>query len=219
MKQKYHFLFILSGCLLLVFVLWTFAISLIDVQVIGPLGSAVGFAAWNNYVHQCIGMRPALYILTDMLSLIPFGFVLGFAILGLVQWIRRGSVLSVDHSILLLGGFYLVVMGIYVLFEYLAINYRPVLIEGILEVSYPSSTTVLVICVMETGAIEWKHRIQNPRFQRSVSVSSTIFTLLMIVGRFFSGVHWVTDILGGVFLSAGLVLLYRGFRHLLSGHR
>ena len=82
------------------------------------------------------------------------------------------------------------------------------MIEGRLEASYPSSTTVLVICVMTTAAIEFQNRIQNPRKRRWITRMITIFTVLMVIGRLLSGVHWFTDIVGGILLSAGLVMLY-----------
>ena len=136
-------------------------------------------------------------------------FVLGFATLGLTQWIGRRSLLKVDRSILTLGGFYATVLGVYLFFEKCIVNYRPVLIEGRLEASYPSSTTVLVICVMTTAAMELQNRIQNLRKRKWITRIIAIFTIFMVVGRFLSGVHWFTDIVGGILLSAGLVMLYR----------
>lgn len=110
------------------FALWTALVRFIDVQAIGPNGSSVGFAILNRLVHETIGVHWGLYTVTDWLGLVPIGFVLGFAILGLVLLIRRRSLFKVDHSILVLGGFYIVVMAMYLLFEEVAINYRPVLI-------------------------------------------------------------------------------------------
>ena len=190
------------------FALWTAAITAVDVQAIGPQGSRVGLAGLNGWIHGLTGVHMWLYALTDWLSLIPLLLVLGFAILGLTQWIRRKSLLKVDPNILALGGFYATVLGIYLFFEKCIVNYRPVLIEGRLEASYPSSTTVLVICVMITAAMEFQNRIQNPRKRMWVTRMITIFTVLMVIGRLLSGVHWFTDIVGGILLSAGLVMLY-----------
>ena len=190
------------------FALWTAAITAVDVQAIGPQGSRVGLAGLNGWIHGLTGVHMWLYTLPDWLSLIPLLLVPEFAILGLTQWIGRKSLLKVDRSILSLGGFYATVMGIYLFFEKCIVNYRPVLIEGKLEASYPSSTTVLVICVMTTAAIEFQNRIQNPRKRRWITRMITIFTVLMVIGRLLSGVHWFTDIVGGILLSAGLVMLY-----------
>ena len=194
--------------ILAAFALWTVLVHSIDVQAIGPNGSSVGFAALNKAVHETIGVHWGLYKVTDWLGLIPIGFVLGFAVLGLVQLIRRRSLFKVDRSILVLGGFYIVVMAMYLLFEEVAINYRPVLIDGNLEASYPSSTTMLALCVLPTAMMQLKSRIRHIAVRRAVLVTLGALTAFMVVGRLISGVHWLTDIIGGVLLSVGLVMLY-----------
>ena len=193
---------------LVAFALWTVLVRFIDVQTIGPNGSSVGFAALNKAVHETIGVHWGLYTVTDWLGLIPIVFVLGFAVLGLVQLIRRRSLFKVDRSILVLGGFYIVVMSMYLLFEEVAINYRPVLIDGNLEASYPSSTTMLALCVLPTAMMQLKSRIRHIAVRRAVLVTLGALTAFMVVGRLLSGVHWLTDIIGGVLLSVGLVMLY-----------
>jgi undecaprenyl-diphosphatase len=99
-------------------------------------------------------------------------------------------------------------MLVYILFEKVVINYRPVLINGYLEVSYPSSTTLLCMCVMPTAIIQFKRLIKSKFLSQSVTFSIVIFTAFMVIGRLLSGVHWLSDIIGGILLSAGLVTLY-----------
>lgn len=151
----------------------------------------------------------SLYTITDWLGLVPLGFAMGFALFGLIQWTKRKHLLKVDYSILVLGGFYIVVMAVYVLFEMFVVNYRPVLIGGILEASYPSSTTTLVMCVMPTAIMQFNTRIRNNVLKRCVTFAIAAFVVFMVIGRLVSGVHWFTDIVGGVLLSTGLVLMYR----------
>lgn len=208
MKTKQQTKFCLAAALLAAFAVWTAAVCLVDVRPIGPEGSAVGFASLNGFVHRLTGVRMSLYTITDWLGLIPLGIIWGFAVLGLMQWIRRKSLRSVDPDILLLGGFYLIVMTFYVFFEIFAVNFRPVLIEGILEVSYPSSTTMLALCVMPTAAMQFRRRIQNRVFRRCLIIAIELFTAFMVIGRLLAGVHWFSDIVGGILLSVGLVLLY-----------
>lgn len=198
-----------AAAFLAAFALWTILVCIADVQPIGPEGTPVGFAAVNGYVHNLTGVHPELYELTDLLSLIPLGIVSGFGILGLMQWIRRRSLKKVDGDILLLGGFYGVVLGAYGFFEIFVVNYRPVLIEGRLEASYPSSTTVLVLCVMLTAVMQMNLRIRHRGLKKAAAFIMTAFSVFMVMGRFLSGVHWFTDIAGGILLSGGLVLLYR----------
>lgn len=209
MKKTKGKLLGIAGMLLTAFVLWTLAVQYIDVQAIGPNGSSVGFAALNGWVHDLTGVHMGLYVLTDWLGLVPMGFVLGFAVLGLVQWMRRRKLFRVDHDILVLGGFYLLVLILYLVFETVAVNARPVLIDGRLEASYPSSTTMLVLCVMPTAMMQLRARIRNTKVRTIVLTILAVFTACMVVGRLIAGVHWFTDIIGGVLLSAGLVVLYR----------
>lgn len=206
MKKSY---LLTAVCLLASFGLWTATVCFVDVQPIGPEASAVGLASVNRFFHNFTGVHMTLYTVTDWLGLVLFGFAGGFAFLGLAQWIRRKSILKVDHSILVLGGFYAVVIGAYLLFEVFVVNYRPVLIEGILEASYPSSTTMLTICVMSTTGMQLNTRIQNRTVKRCVLLAITGFAIFMVVGRLISGVHWLSDIIGGTLLSTGLVMLYR----------
>lgn len=209
MKKPEQKPFFTAVCILSVFLLWTIAIQIMDVRPIGPNNSAVGFATINHYIHELTGVHLGLYILTDWLSLIPLLFVIGFAFLGFMQWIHRKNIRKIDRSILILGGSYMAILAIYILFDQYAVNYRPILIQGILEPSYPSSTTLLTMYVMLTARIQLRFRIQNTALKNCASAFILVFTIFMVVARFVSGVHWFTDIIGGILLSAGLVTLYR----------
>ncbi len=208
MKDAKKF-FLASICSLAAFSLWTALVLFVDVKAIGPRESTVGFATINGFFHNLTGVHMSLYNITDWLGLVPIFFAFGFAVLGLVQWIKRKNILKVDFSILVLGGFYILTIAAYILFESVVINYRPVLINGYLEVSYPSSTTLLVLCVMPTAIMQFNSRIKNPALRRCVASIITAFIVFMVIGRLLSGVHWLSDIIGGALLSLGLVIMYR----------
>lgn len=197
-----------AACFLAAFALWTAALCFVDVQAIGAQGTAVGLAGVNRFIHGLTGVHPVLYTITDWLGLVPAGVCMGFGAFGLVQWVKRKDIRRVDRNILALGGLYGVVIAAYLFFERFVINYRPVLIHGVLEASYPSSTTLLVLCVMPTAGMQLRNRIRNKVFRRWLSALITAFTALMVIGRLVSGVHWVSDIIGGALLSAGLVAAY-----------
>ena len=208
MKKKYLYISIFS---LAAFVLWTLLLCFVDVRAIAPEGSSVGFSALNGFIHEKIGVNMYLYNITDWLGLVPIGVALGFAILGLIQLIKRKSLLRVDRSILALGVFYIIVVAVYLFFEIVVINYRPVLIEGCLEASYPSSTTMLVTCVMPSAAMQAKERVKNKALRQGVIIVIIAFIAFMVVARLLSGVHWITDIIGGALFSLGVVMAYKSF--------
>ena len=150
----------------------------------------------------------SLYTITDWLGLVPICFIIGFGILGLCEWIKRKNLFKVDYNIITLGGFYIIVMAAYIFFEMFVVNYRPILINGILEASYPSSTTMLVMCVMPTAIMQFNARIKNSGFKKCVNILITTFIAFMVIARLLSGVHWFSDIIGGALLSGGLVMIY-----------
>jgi undecaprenyl-diphosphatase len=210
---------LLAGIILMVaFVLWTVLIRNIDVQNAGSNGTAVGFATINVWFHQLTGVHMLVYKITDWLGLVPIIICMCFGVLGLVQLIKRRSILRVDPDILLLGIYYVLVIACYLIFEMIPINYRPILINGNLEASYPSSTTLLVLSVMPTLKYQSDRRIANPMTRKSIALFVFAFSLFMVTGRLISGVHWATDIIGSVFLSSGLFMVYRSMAE-YTGYR
>ena len=206
MKEKRN---LLAGAgLISAFALWTVLIRWVDVQAVGQNGTKIGFAGFNVWVHQLTGVHMSLYTITDWLGLVPIFICLCFGVLGLVQLIKRRSLLRVDPDILLLGAYYVLVIACYLIFEMIPVNYRPVLIEGRLEASYPSSTTLLVLSVMPTLMFQANRRVSNVIIRKAVAVFVIAFSAFMLIGRLISGVHWATDIIGSVLLSAGLYILY-----------
>lgn len=206
MKKKK--LLYLGVILCALFVLWTCLLLIVDVGKIGPYGSSVGLSSLNGFFHDVTGTNMTLYVVTDLLGLVPIFTSVGFAALGLCQWIKRKSIARVDFGILALGAFYIAVIAVYIFFELVPVNYRPVLIDGRLEVSYPSSTTMLVTCVMPTALMQLRTRIKSVAVKGCVSTAVVVFIAFMVIGRLISGVHWLTDIVGGGILSAGLVTVY-----------
>ena len=195
--------------LILIFILWTILIQTVDVQQAGVNGTKVGFAGINTWFHGLTGVHMGLYTVTDWLGLVPIVICVGFGLLGLVQLIKRRSLRKVDQDIILLGIYYILVILGYLIFEMIPINYRPILIEGAMEASYPSSTTLLVLSVMPTLVFQVNRRAQSDAARRITAVFAVLFSLFMVIGRLVSGVHWLTDIIGAVLLSAGLYILYR----------
>lgn len=206
MKDKK--LFSVGLILIAVFVFWTILILTVDVQPVGVNGTVVGFATLNCSFHNMTGVNMTIYHITDWLGLVPLFCCMIYGAVGFVQLLQRKSLLKVDIDILLLGVYYVIVIFGYLIFEMIPINYRPILIDGRMEVSYPSSTTLLVLSVMPTVIFQIDRRIKNRVVRRIITSSTILFSLFMLIGRTIAGVHWLTDIIGSVFLSAGLFLIY-----------
>ena len=140
----------------------------------------------------------------------PVVVCLIFAGVGLVQLIKKRSLFKVDPDIIILGIYYIVVILAYIFFEMIPINYRPILINGVMEASYPSSTTLLVLCVMPTLIEQPQRRLSSIAVKKVFLFVTIAILSFMVIGRLISGVHWLTDIVGGVLLSIGLFSIYQG---------
>ena len=168
-------------------------VELFDVATIGPNGTEIGFATINVWFHRLTGVHMLIYTITEWLGLVPIIICLCFGVLGLVQLVKRRSLLAVDPDILLLGAYYVVVILGYLLFEMVPINYRPILIEGNLEASYPSSTTLLVLTVMPTLKYQSDRRIANPVTRKAITVFVIAFSAFMVIGRLIAGVRFMAE--------------------------
>ena len=208
MQKKNAENYLTSTILFLSFIVFTFLVKTVDVRPIGPDNSSVGFASVNECIFNTAGYHFLLYTITDWMGAAAILTAFCFAVLGLCQCIHRRSIKKVDSDILLLGVFYLIVIAVYVFFEKIIINYRPVFMNGRLEPSYPSSHTMIVVCIMGTAMMQFKYRIKNAVFLRIIETFSALLILFTVTGRILSGVHWFTDIAGGLLLSASLTGFY-----------
>lgn len=218
MKKKVKSSFIVTGLLFLLFVLFTVVVSTVDVRQIGPQGSEVGLATLNEFVFQKLGVHMIWYSITDWLGVVALLTAFCFAVIGLIQAVNRKSLLKVDIRIILLGIYYVIVIVAYVFFEIFIINYRPVILEESvgLEASYPSSHTMLVICIMGAALVLFQQMIQNKMIRVIMNSLSGLVIFITVVGRMISGVHWFTDIVGGILLGITLIQLYASVLRLIA---
>lgn len=198
---------IISIVLIILSVLFTELVKNIDVKPIGPNESLVGFADINRLFHNLIGSNMIIYKVTEFLGYIPIVMALVYVFIGLKELIERKSLLKVDREIYILALFYVLVVGVYVFFEKFIVNYRPILIDGVLEASYPSSHTLMSICLCGSSIIINKKIFKN-KFGDVENILSVTLILLIVIGRIISGVHWFTDILGGIIISSALLVVF-----------
>lgn len=198
---------IFTGALFGVF---TYLVKTYDVAAIGPGGTEVGFSRINQFFHEQTGVNDKWYEITDMLGYLAIAIAALFALVGLIQLIKRKSLFKVDREIICLGILFVVVIGLYVGFEKVIINYRPVLMPGEMypEASYPSSHTMLVITVLGATMALIKRYLGEGFGSWLLRLACFAVILVTIAGRLYSGYHWFTDIVGGVLLSLTLIELY-----------
>ena len=200
-----------SGVGLLLTVILIALIRFVDVAPIGAQGTSIGLSHLNQFVFDFFGVNMLWYNITDWLGIAAVLTAFLFAIIGLVQLIKRRSLLKVDREILALGVLYLVVIGLYIIFETVIINYRPIIMPDNTrpEASFPSSHTMLVCVIMGSAAMLINRYIKNKTLCRALRAMCFVIIIVTVVGRSIAGVHWFTDIFGGVLISVTLLSLYK----------
>lgn len=196
---------LLCGGLFAIAIIYTLLVKYIDVQAIGPNDSLVGFATINNFMFNLTGVNMLWYDITYWWGFVPLFIAFIYAIIGFIQMIKRRSILKVDKEILGLCVYYIIVIGLYIFFETYVINYRPILMDGILEASYPSSHTLLSVCICGSSLMINKYLFKNKNFFKAENIISILSILVIVIGRFISGVHWFTDIIGAILISIALL--------------
>lgn len=200
-------LYIISGCIFAFFVIFTIMVSKIGIKPLGVNGTDIGFADINVDFHNKTGLHLDMYDLTDKLSIIIYALMAMFAVI----WVVKLFMKKFDKTIFMLGILYILLFLFYFLFEHLIINYRPVLIEGVMEASYPSSTTMLATTVLITAVIAFFYLLKSKFTKAILTIIFVAFAAYMVFVRMTCGVHWLTDIIGGLIASAGFIFLYGGF--------
>ena len=208
MKQKKYALS--AGISGLLFAALIVLVRLVDVQAIGPEGTRIGLSHLNRFAFELLGVHMLWYEITDWLGIAAIGMALLFAMVGLIQGIMRKIIWKVERELLLLGGLYLIVIGLYVLFELAVVNYRPVIMPGSTqpEASFPSSHTMLVCVIMGSAIPLLGEYVKSDVLCKALRIICAAIIAITVIGRLFSGVHWLTDILGGILISVILLNVY-----------
>ena len=196
---------IISSILIFLAIGFTVLVKVVDVKQVGVNETSIGFATVNQFVFNFFGVNMVWYHITDWLGLVPIFMAMTYALIGLIQLIKRKSLFKVDKEIIILGIFYFIVIVLYLFFEKVIVNYRPILMNGFIEASYPSSHTLMTICLCGSSIIVNRNLFNN-KITKFLNILSIAIVLITIIGRLISGVHWFTDIIGGIFISIALLM-------------
>lgn len=207
-KKLLHPWLVGGGVAALLFITLHILLCTVDVRAIGPLGSSVGLAGANGFVRDRIGASDTLYTLSKLLGILALAAAAAFALLGLWQWITRRSLRRVDGDLFALYAMYAAVLAVYLLYEVISPNYRPVAGDGGLAASFPSSHTLFAVSLFGSSALQLGHRIKNKHLRRAAVLACAICAVATVAFRFLSGVHWLTDILGGMLAGGALLCFY-----------
>ena len=199
---------VISVILILLAIIFTILVKNVDVNTLGANGSNIGFSTLNRSVFDNIGVNMTWYNITNCLGIISIIIALAYVLIGLIQLVKRKNVFKVDKEIIALGIFYVILAAIYIAFEIFIVNYRPILMDGELEASYPSSHTMLTIFICGSAILINSKLFNDNKIAKITNVVALILMIVTVIGRLLSGVHWFTDILGGIIIASALLMSY-----------
>lgn len=209
---------IISIALVVVAIVYTLLVNVVDVQkvTVNAIETEmtdeieVGFATVNTAVANTLGYNNTCYKISKYLGYAALLFVAGYGLVGLMQLVMRKSFFKVDKEIYMLGGFYAAVLALYVLFEKVVINCRPIILDAAEwpEASFPSSHTLLALCMCGSALLINKKLFKEIKWIKIVNIIACVVLVGTVCTRFVSGVHWLTDIIGGIIISAALLQVF-----------
>lgn len=203
-RESRKYLIAAAG-LSVLFLLLTILLKVVDVQAAGPQQSEIGFASMNVAFATSIGYSKAFYYIASVLGVLCILIAVCFALMGVAQLVATRDIRRVNYRILAIGGLYVCVVLFYLLFEFVVINYRPVVINDKLSASYPSTHTLLALTITVSASMVLKGVLRNRRLASILGWVCIGLGVLTVIFRMLSGVHWLTDIIGGMLLSAALL--------------
>ena len=211
--------YLLSFILLVIAIVFTILVSKVDVKTVevkpidgvtqnGVLTTDIGFSSLNQSVADKISFNNTFYKISKYAGYLALVFVAFYGFTGLIELMQKKSLKGVNKALYMLAAFYVCVAIVYVLFEVVVINNRPVDMGEGLEASFPSSHTMLALCVCGSSLIASKYIIKKDNFRKCLNLISWVVMLLVVCTRTLSGVHWITDIFGGILISVFMLNVF-----------
>ena len=206
-NKKY---FVISAIFFCLFIIFTLMVKYIGVAPVGPENSKVGFATLNKAISDNLPYNDLMYNLSEVLGYVAILTVGIFGLFGIMQLFIKKGFTKVDKDLYILCGLYACALLTYIVFEKVIINYRPVILEGELEASYPSSHTMLAVTFMMAAIQQFSMRLKKEKSRQMVLIACALVGIGVIITRIISGVHWITDIIGSILVSLAWFMLYLG---------
>ena len=204
-KQSKSTALFASILLLISSAIFTIAVAFLDVEANPDGGHNIGLSTVNLAFHKSFPYNSLLHNISEYAGYIPVLFALFFAVMGAGQALKHKSFKKVDNVLFFMAGYYVLVGFVYLIFEKFCINVRPVMLDGEWEASYPSSHTLFSITLCASTILVNDLFYAKAKWRKPMNIAAYVFMFAVPVMRLFSGVHWLSDIVGGVIISTALV--------------
>lgn len=200
--------FSITAGLFLVFAIFTILVKFVDTSVVATTGTQIGLSSINKPLFDFFGANETWGTISTLLFVIAGVVVLTLATIAVVEMIKSKSLFKINHKLLLVALLYVLTAIFYVIFEFVIINYRPLLDEGLIKASYPSSHTLLICVVCLSACLIVPDYIKSNPLKITITTILCLISVLAPITRLLAGMHWFTDVVASIILSLALVMLY-----------
>lgn len=186
----------------------------VNVKEVEPFGK-IGLYGFNNtYRHD---YNKTLDIISDVLlylSIAAFVAAVVYFAYGLI----KNKFKKVDYRLLVYFIITVCVVITYLIFDHVVkLNNRPNIIDGELEGSFPSTHVLMatyLLLPLTTLFFKEGREKDTKKIDLDTIVTTIAFVIIgaMFVLRLWSGMHWMTDCIGGVLLG----VFYFGFYYFIT---
>lgn len=204
--KKFINLYTILGCASLFLFILLMILLNADKAVIAESGKEVGLSSINNLVKY--SYKENLDLMTDLLFYVTFTVVVFEGCLGIIQLVTRKSLFKVDKEIIIFGISLVVMVVLWLVFDHLLkINVRPIDAN---EGSFPSTHVMMAtfLALASHAFICMKYETRLPKYLSLVLAIIIISTITF--GRVACGMHYITDVTGGLFMGLALYFITFG---------
>lgn len=199
--------FLAALILTAVFVVLTITVKYVDQKNIGS--QVIGWATINLWWRDIIGVRNFWQIASHIFAAITLIILVMFLVWQAIALLRRKSFRTMPRHWWFFDLTLIALALCYIVFQIMVINFRPLLIDGVAELSYPSSHVLLLATLWPVFILTLSREVKSRPWLRVASVIGIIVMTVGIIARLLSGYHWFTDIIGGIMLGAVLTCWYQ----------
>lgn len=208
-KKLYY---VMSAVSFTLFVILTVLLLKVDVTASGINGSNIGLSMINISFRDVIGSSWLCYNISKVAGIVGLAACALICLMFAFRVMRQKSLKALCKRDVALVALYIETAVFYIVFDKIVINYRPMLKWGETEPesSFPSTHALMAVVIFVSLGHVASDYIKNKLTLKIVQGACVVFALAIILGRTFSGVHWFTDIVGGILFGVGLVCAYLG---------
>lgn len=194
---------IIISILWLILLIFTILVSFVDVKIFNVTNTKIGLYSLNKiFLVNSINSN-YINIISNGIFLICLLVIILMLLLITFEYFKTKKINKNNLNFFI---HFLIMVLIWIIFDkILIINYRPILINGNIEGSYPSTHVMVSTFVLLFLSDQLKKIFKNDKIFYIISIGLII---IQSISRILLTMHWFTDIIGGLLIGCLLFFTF-----------